>query len=303
MRTTFIVSLVLVAAVLVGCEESVDPILGTDRAYSVYGFLNPRADTQAVRVFPIEGRLERTRPEPLDAAVTSEALDTEARTVWEDTLILYQSPLYADTYGHVFFARLGVEHEQSYRVTVTRSDGVTAAAEVTVPPLATPTVRPTIAEGFSIRIPVFWARAPRLNQIEVAYQLTVDGRATEVVIPYAPSAQQPEAGGVVMDVQFRDDALTIRRTVNSGLGGRIVLLSIEQRVLVSNAEWEPPGGVYDPDVLVQPGLFSNVEEGFGFLGAGYPDTTSWEPDSTLIRQVGLEPPPPPEDDEEDEDDD
>jgi hypothetical protein len=297
MRIALFAAFVLAAAVLGGCEESVDPILGTERAFSVYGFLDPRADTQAVRVFPIEGRLERTRPDPLDAVVTAEALDTGVQTVWTDTLVRYQSPLYPDAYGHVFFARMAVAHEQAYRLTVSRSDGVTAAATVTVPPVAEPTVRPSVTEGFEIRIPVFWARAPRLNQIEVAYQLTVNGRATEVAIPYAAARQRPEGDGVVMDVQFRDDALTIRRTVNSGLGGRIALLGIEQRVLVSNAEWAPPGGVYDPDVLVQPGVFSNVEDGFGFFGAGYPDTTSWVPDSTLIRQVGLEPPPPPEDEE------
>ena len=64
-------AVLLTVALTTGCEESVNPVLGTDRAFTLYGFFNPQADTQAVRIFAIEGRLELTRPEPPDAKVVS----------------------------------------------------------------------------------------------------------------------------------------------------------------------------------------------------------------------------------------
>ena len=44
----------------------------------------------------------------------------------------------------------------------------------------------------------------------------------------------------------------------AGLGLRITLL---------DEAFVPPGGVFDPDVLSQPGTLSNVENGFGFVGS------------------------------------
>ncbi|NBC17221.1 MAG: hypothetical protein GVY18_07880 [Bacteroidetes bacterium] len=296
MRLVPVVLLLLTAVLLGGCEESVDPILGTDRAFTLYGLLNPQADTQAVRVFPIEGDLTRTRPEPLDAEVASENLTTGAATAWQDSLVLYRSSLFEDTYGHVYFAPLQVQHEHTYRVRATRSDGAATMVEVTVPPVSEPELRPFDVERFSVTMPVFWPRAPQLNQIQVVYRLTVDGAPQEVVVDYPIAAQQRDAGGIVMAVNFLEDARTIRSTVNEGLGGRIALIEIVQRVLVTNAEWNPPGGVYDPDVLVQPGVFSNVEDGFGFVGAGYPASIAWVPEEAIVQQAGFEYVPP-EDDE------
>ena len=38
----------LVAAALPGCADAVDPTLGLDVPYSLYGYLDPTADRQAV---------------------------------------------------------------------------------------------------------------------------------------------------------------------------------------------------------------------------------------------------------------
>ncbi len=47
-----------------GCEEAVDPVLKTDEAFSLYGYLDPSSDIQAVRVFSIDGVLENTQGHP-----------------------------------------------------------------------------------------------------------------------------------------------------------------------------------------------------------------------------------------------
>ncbi len=49
--------LALTALALAGCDESVNPFVESDRIYSVYGSLDMNADTQYVRVIPIDTSL------------------------------------------------------------------------------------------------------------------------------------------------------------------------------------------------------------------------------------------------------
>lgn len=287
-RLVSIALLAVLVATGLGCESAVEPVTGTDEAFTLYGFFNPLADTQAVRVFPVEERLARTQPVPIDAAVASTDLTDGSAAAWQDSLVLYQSNLFPDTYGHVFYAPFQAAYEHTYRLTATRSDGATAAVEVTVPPRVEPELLPFEVQSFAIRMPVRWSGAPMLNAVEVVYQLVIDGMEVNYVVPYGPETWTRTADAIVVTVQFADDAQTIRRETR---GGQFVLLAVEQRALVTNREWDPPGGVYDPEVLVQPGVFSNVEGGFGFVGAGYPAAITWLPDADIVQQVGFELPP------------
>ena len=38
------------------------------------------------------------------------------------------------------------------------------------------------------------------------------------------------------------------------------------QVSVLDANWDPPQGVFDPEILAQPGVLSNVKNGFGTWG-------------------------------------
>jgi hypothetical protein len=62
-------------------------------------------------------------------------------------------------------------------------------------------------------------------------------------------------------------------TAESGAGGIVCpILDLRQmvlNVLIGDAAWDPPGGVFDPDILSFPSAMSNVENGFGFVGSGY----------------------------------
>ena len=52
-----------------GCDTSVNPVTGDGPPFTVYGFLNPMADTQAVQVFAVGDRLDLLEAEFLDAEV------------------------------------------------------------------------------------------------------------------------------------------------------------------------------------------------------------------------------------------
>src|SRR5690606_7524938 len=53
------------------------------------------------------------------------------------------------------------------------------------------------------------------------------------------------------------------------------LLGAGVRITVLDEAFVPPGGVFDPDILVQPGTLSNVQNGFGFVGSVARYTAEW----------------------------
>lgn len=274
--------LLLTVALTTGCEESVNPVLGTDRAFTLYGFFNPQADTQAVRIFAIEGRLELTRPEPLDAKVVSMDLQRSQQHVWQDSVVQYES----ERYGHVFWSEFRAEFEHQYRLEVVRSDGARAQVEVTVPPLSEPLLLPPIIAPRFVFYPVLWQQAPRVNNIRARYY-TNCGTYT---FDYGLDGQEQVDGGTVVTVDLSQDARLIFQEVffdPSCAIQELRLGEIELIVLVTNVEWVPPTGVYDAELLVEPGTFSNVENGFGFVGAGYPASFRWEPSESALLAAGF----------------
>jgi hypothetical protein len=273
--------LVLWVAGLMGCDESVNPVLGIDRAFTLYGFFNPQSDTQVVRVFPIEGILEPTRSEPIDAVVSSIDLETGRTHVWRDSVQRY----FDGTYGHVYWSPFRAEHEHTYRLEIKSSTGGFAAVEAQVPVLAEPVeLEPERGQFNRVILPVFWAGIPRLPRVSVTYVFNV-GRYT---VSYDLDKEAVQ-GGWRIPIRLSRDASEAFIFLASQIGsdGRLVLEQIQVRALVGNEDWDPPGGVFNPELLVEPGIFSNVQDGFGFVGAGYLSTRNWLPDSTLLARAGF----------------
>lgn len=288
----------LALALLGGCDEAVDPILGTERVFTVYGYLDPTAARQAVRVYAIEGQLDPdTEPRPLDGAVRSVALATGAETVWRDSTVFFPD----STYGHVFHAAYTPAYGTDHRITVTRSDG--RAAEVTV--RTPPDVTPEILAPELLPVPILrvgYPGAPRLNEVVARY--TVDG----VTVGGEPFGQpgtytfrhdgrlERTADGWTVRVPLLEDAQAIwLRYWGDGrpFGATLALREVTVEALVSSANWASPVGAYDPELLVEPGVFSNVENGFGFVGGGYRRGVTWLPDAEVLARAGLRPPPAP----------
>ena len=65
------------------------------------------------------------------------------------------------------------------------------------------------------------------------------------------------------------------------------LLDITLRMVVVNEAWDPPGGRFDPSVLAQPGVLQNVENGYGFVGAGYHLQKNWLPPDEALEAAGF----------------
>ena len=268
--------LLVLALVLGACDESVDVVLDTERAYTVYGHLSVRADTQAVRVYAIDQTIDVVRPKLLDARVMSRNLHTGEVYTWRDSVIQFGE----HDFGHVFWARFRPDFEERHRLELVRSDGAMSAVEVQMPPESTPElVDPIITPGF-VQFPILWQNAPRLNNIRVLYH-TNRGMFT---FEYPNDQERIEDGQVATVLVYADVREIFREIFRAhGSTSDARLRAIEQVVLVSSGDWIPPGNVFSPDVLIEPGTFSNVENGFGYVGAGYEASFYYEvPDSVAI---------------------
>ncbi len=269
----------------ISCEEHVVAIVGTDFPFSIYGALTPQADTQWVRVYPIEGQLQPAGRGALDAVVTTTAEERGTTQVWRDSVVLEP----AGQFAHVFWAPFAAEHGVSYRLMARRSDGAFSSVDVRVPEEAMLAMPPR-ADLAPVLLRAFVAgNVPRLIRIEVTYRFRFRSPAG---IEIGASTQAYDGkerrvdGGWVIDLMPAADLRRLQREleqhvpVDASIGLKLTQLVL--RLIVANAEWDPPGGAFDPEILVQPGTLNNVENGFGFVGAGYRLSATWVPFDTLI---------------------
>ena len=279
----------LAALLLNACSDDVNPFIGTELPYTVWGNINPQADTQAVRVFLIDDILQLVSPDPLDAEVTITELDSGDRHVLKDSVIQLPN----GDYRHIFWAAFNVQHLNTYRLEVERSDGeLTNSNDVQVPAPIELDVVPTDPNALSelIQRVNILDQPPALPRIDVTYR-TFSVSSDRVRIADNPvTLQYTGTTRIVddtlrLDMDLRADFREIRLNFDENeLGGLICVEGVDLEVHVGNAAWQSPTGVFDPNFLVEPGSLSNIENGFGFFGAGYVETIEFLPrDLSLVR--------------------
>ena len=287
-----IVILVL-SFISMGCEEEVNPFIGTDLPFTMWGQINPTADTQAVRIFTIDPVLDLIPPEDLDASVTVFELDTGQTFQLSDSLIA----LPGDDYRHVFWSVFDVQYGNTYRLEVERSDGsVSRSEEIKVPsPIEIVQVPPNETAVRDIEIPVLITgnppSIPRVDVTHLTQSINSDGAViatNEVVISYTGKVEEtPE--GMLLNIQLSDDFAIIREDYAEKEipNGFICSNAVRVDIHVGNESWKSPVEIFDPNILVEPGTFSNIENGFGYFGAGFIQSEQWEILLTLLVRAGF----------------
>ncbi len=284
-----VLSVITASMMIVGCEESVDPVLESEEAFSFFGFFNPRADTQSVRVFPIEGILEPTDLGPIDAQVKARDLQTGMEYSWQDSVVIFRN----QTIGHVFWSAFQPQHEHTYRLQAERSDGAVTSVDVRVPPVGTVRIGDIRDVSFNVQIPVIWSKIPRILNPLAVYNVRTVSRATGQefefrigVVP--PDPVQRDDGSWAVNIEASRDIGELFSVLDLRPGLDILKLdNIDLKVFVVDETWNPPGGVFDSEVLVEPGTFSNVDSGFGFVGGGYIDSYRVELSDDVKNAIGF----------------
>ena len=282
MRST--VTLCLTALLLLSltaCEENISPTLDTGRPFSLWGSLDPTQDTQAIRVVPIALQIGPDIGDTLDAEVISRNLISGEIITWENTIVEFAN----GQSGWVATAPFRPEYGETFRITATRSDGASAAVTVEIPEKITPIVSaPT--QGFSqVDLPVLWPEAPRLHDAEIHY-LVANGACNNFFErDYSLlNETEPFEFGWETAVPLAEHAAILRAEE----GGLIGFVRMTVRGLVADTDWKPPYPfAFDPEIIIEPGSISNVENGFGFVGASYRTEIDVVPDEQTLRSAGF----------------
>lgn len=275
--------------VLAACESSVDPILDSDRDFSMYGTLDMDRDRQFVRVVPIRETLDPGAPGALDIAFTSTDLATGRTMAWRDSLIHFSD----GSFGHVFNAPLRLQAGHSYRVEIKPggSDLITSAT-TEVPEKPEVSIRQAIVAGSwgqgsaSGTQSIDWSgiiRKPFRVDLWYRFVLAEGSPFVDIRLPYQPSFVRVGNTQWEARLDLRNDRITLDTLINvqgymlAGVGMTVTLLD--------NA-FEPPGGVFDREVLAQPGALNNVENGFGFVGSVARFSTEWMFPDDVVDRLG-----------------
>lgn len=291
MRSRFFLFIALlgVTTLMVACEETVSPILESDHRFTLFGTLDMAQDTQFVRVIPIRPTPIAAGESRFAATLTSTDLTTEHRITWRDSTVVFAD----GTTGHVFHARLRIQAGHTYRIEV-QSDGsdVITSAETTVPASPVPEVIPeTVTRTFTTRLHVrqsiFWNGVEKEPyQIEHWYRFLrfSDFGFVDLRLPYVPLNGPADGRPGVWEVDLnlvRDrDTLATMITLN-----QVSLAGLGMTITMLDEAFVPPGGRFDKDVLAQPGTFSNVTNGFGFIGSVGRFSVEWLVADTTARAL------------------
>ena len=286
-------SALAVLLLLAACRETINTRLDIDQPYSLFGMMNPKSDTHAVRLFEIKSNIALVRPDPLDAAVSTTNLDTGVRTIWEDSVVTLED----GDYRHVFWAAFEASGGETYRLEVARSDGATSAAVTTVPhPVVLEPLEPDTLKPAQALMPLLIRGSPpALPRIDVEYILVGFGEGgsdpifKSLLFNYV-GEPDPVPEGFLLEVDLIRDYNEIYRAFNEDNSVTTDIIDLRQinvTVHVGDQNWVSPIGVFDPDYLVEPGSFSNVENGFGYFGSGFTEFVTFRPPLTLIRRAGF----------------
>ncbi len=272
-----------------GCDDTtIDPFDNDERYFTVYGYLDELKTRHELRVVPVSRFAENILAESesqgtIDAKVFTTDMSTGRRIEWQHTF----SPLNDGTYGHVFHAEFLASAGREYKLEVIRSDGKMASAVTKVPKINEAyhfergsevykndstlvyldVSIPDISSPWEVQAIYFWGTG------------LVDQR---LLIPYGRPGHRLEGGGWTMRMNISEDQAEVEKDVEWSRTVGILapgdpwgLNSIGFQIRVLDDNWDPPGGVFDPEVLAQPGAMSNIVNGYGFFGSIGLYTEEW----------------------------
>ena len=129
-----------------------------------------------------------------------------------------------------------------------------------------------------------------MNYDAVAMQPGISQR-NDVLVPvqvsYRGLEEPTDNGWEVRADLFKDRDVVIQEMGSFCITTSFITIrAAEFEFFIGDDEWNPPGGTFDPQILVQPGTFSNIENGYGFFGAGYSFEFAIRLSSSRLSQIG-----------------
>lgn len=241
---------------LSGCDQAFEPLQENDRYhFSIYGYLDATADTNWVRVMPVRDAIY-AGPEPADAVVTLEHLETGSVSVMNDSLFQFGSDLFARN----FWTTKTLIPGDSYRLTAKNSSGQSSRVTVTLPEdYSTPVLQQTEGEIALLYIdPV-----DHLVDLRVIYEVHFR-QNYQLQRLYFPVSQLENKtlteNGYFVTVNRRNDY----NYINQRLIGSGIIQPLQIFTASAGPDWVD-FSVIDDQIIELPEGISNIENGVGYL--------------------------------------
>jgi hypothetical protein len=248
---------VVATALAAGCDHPFQPHEeNRDAIFSMFGYLDLKADTQWVRVMPVRQNL-LLGPDPVDAIVTLEHLGSGRVVTLNDSLFSFTDrQLDGLAYAYNFWTTERLEPGASYRLRAARSDGASTTATVEMP--ADFEFSVLNDRRFGADYAVLQIRAERVLFVDLVHTMatTFGGPAPSVAVRQPAAIPTNDPGTHRLGV----------RADTSSVGGFLPVGRSEIRVAVANSGWPFHLGLSDLFVSLPGTMPSNVENGVGFVG-------------------------------------
>ena len=293
------VMLMLVLLLGACAEDFIDPFQNEGRYFTIYGFIDSQSINHKIRVIPIT-RQEAIIRRPsdiqaaLDAEVTISDLSTGEVFEWEYSL----EELSDQTLAHTFTSSFVVVPGRSYRLDVTRSDGVRAWAITEVPYVpdsAFYDLGPVSfsADSSAIAQQVYVPGDINPWRFEAIYSWSGNSFNRRVFVPYGRRGE-PDGIGWVTTLSLADDQQAVFETIKeSARDGKIlddtplIITGMGLRMTMLDTNWQIPANGFDIDEFTLPSTTTNVNNGYGFFGSIGHYVQEWEA-CELSKPLGYE---------------
>lgn len=293
---------ILIALGLSACDQDLIPLQPSDAAFSIYGHLDPAADTQWVRVAPIRTTI-LSSADPVDAIVTIEDLGTGRMIELIPTLFKARSGNFGDTlFAYNFRTSDPLEYGSTYRLTAKSTQGTESSSIVATPtdlshlpifvtvqreatdfnPLTQDPLVPIrfpMAEGDHIAMVQVYNYAPDTLSLGVPPTPTAECASPPVITYTGPSNFTAAEPGYYRGNVRRELVMQKAAPCNIPYDRR------EFRIVRTREPWPfAVGGDYSYAQAV-----NTIENGVGFLGGV---ATKWVPiERCIVERIGSGPLP------------
>ncbi len=269
------------------CSDTIiDPFENDEQYFTVWGYLDQLSSNHSVRVIPVT-RFPENIVNPVEAEIDAEVYSVDLSNGTRKRWNYHLEKLKDGTYGHIFSSSFIVDAKRSYRLEVIRADGKMTTAETTVPG--------TVSDTLLVKAPVVWENdstlvyqdfeipgIPSPWDIKVFYWWEGGIAKQGVYVPYGRQGERTSDGGWRIRATISEDQPKVwdrvQWAIDTGLltpTGTHHLFAMGLQIRILDGNWNPPEGVFDPEVLAQPGVLSNVRNGHGFFGSVGLYTQEW----------------------------
>lgn len=280
LSTTFL----FISGLFSACDDAfVDPFQNEDRFFTIYGYIDAADFAHEIRVIPVtRHQAIIRRPDEIQAALDAEVTISDLTTGEVIEWVYELEKLEDGTFAHIFRTEFLVLPGRSYRLDVTRSDGVRAWAITQVPHIPDSTLYdlgPVLfsLDSLDVTQDIFIPGDLNPWSFEAVYNWRADLLNQRVFVPYGRKGASSGITGWTTTMSLSDDQSVVLQNIRrEEAAGRIaddtplVLTGAGLRMTMLDKNWILPQGDLQVDEFTLPTTTTNINNGYGFFGSiGY----------------------------------